>query len=392
MPGRSRDARTKLQAVRLALGYSQDEVIRRLRARGAQRGLAIASPSSLRTMLSRWENGHDGVTELDYQMLFREIYGRSNEELGFPGEPTDDSVTELRERLSAARFIDRTTIELFRRQVDNVRQLDRRLGAVPLLDQLNSQIAELDKLLRYTAAPADRAALAEVLSDAAMLAGWEALDRGSLTLAWQQHEIAKSAAREAGSAALLAYATGQQAFILIELEMYAEAVQLLEDADVAGRGKTAGLLRTWLAAARGEGLAANGRADDALRAFDTAESLLPLDTNDPDLPFLMLNPGHLARWRGHALSRLRDRRAVSELEIVLNGLNPTTARARAGTLADLAFAHAAMGNRDAAIHYARQARQLASEIGSERQKRRLTRLLLPTIPTSEIQQHRNKRP
>jgi transcriptional regulator with XRE-family HTH domain len=392
MPGRSREAITKLQAVRLALGYSQDDTLRRLRSRAAERGLAIASHTSLRTMLSRWENGHDEVTEPDYQLLFREVYGRTNEELGFAPEPEDGSLTELRERLSAARSIDHTTIELFRRQVDDLRHLDRRLGAVPLLDQLNSQITELDKLLRYSAAPTDRAALAEVLADAAMLAGWEALDRGSLKLAWQHHEVAKSAAREAGSAALLAYATGQQAFILIELEMYPEAVQLLEDADAAGRGKTAGLLRTWLAAARGEGLAAHGQSDEALRAFDAAESLLPLETDDPDLPFLMLNPGHLARWRGHALSRLRDRRAVSELEIVLNGLNPTTARARAGTLADLAFAHAAIGNRDAAIHYARQARQLASQIGSERQKRRLARLLLPTVPHSEIQQNRHKRP
>ena len=71
-----------------------------------------------------------------------------------------------------------------------------------------------------------------------MLAGWEALDRGSLTLAWKQHEIARSAAREASSSALLAYATGQQAFVLIELEMFAQAVQLLEDAGSTGRDPT----------------------------------------------------------------------------------------------------------------------------------------------------------
>lgn len=82
MPGRSREARTRLQAVRLALGYSQDDTLRRLRALAQRRGLAIASLSSLRTMLSRWENGHDDVTEPDYQLLFREAYGRTNEELG----------------------------------------------------------------------------------------------------------------------------------------------------------------------------------------------------------------------------------------------------------------------------------------------------------------------
>lgn len=376
--------KTKLQGVRLALGYSQERAARLLLEQAALRGVHIAAPSSVLVMLSRWENGHTEVSEPEYHALFRDIYGRTNEELGFPAEQQDDSTRELRERLQKARSVDRATVELFRRQVDETRHLDRRFGAVPLLDQLNTQIVQLDKLLRYGAGASERAALAEVLADAAMLAGWEALDRGSLTLAWQQHEIAKSAAREAGSSALLAYATGQQAFVLVEMEMFPEAVQLLEEAESAGRGKTAGLLRAWLAAARGEGLASHGRAEEALRAFDTAHALLPLDTNDPDLPFLMLNPGHLARWRGHALSRLRDVRAVSELEIVLNGLNPTTARARAGTLVDLSFAHSAVGNRDAAVFYAREARQLAGQIGSERQKRRLTRLLLPQISRGKI--------
>lgn len=391
MPSRSREPRTRLQAVRLALGYSQDDTLRRLRQQADLRGRAIASVASLRTMLSRWENGHDEVTDPYYQSLFRDVYGRTNDELGFSAEPLDDSAEELRERLITARSVDRASIELFRQQVDNVRHLDRRLGAVPLLDQLNDQVSQLDELLRHRASGNDRKALAEVLADAAMLAGWEALDRGSLKLAWQQHEIAKSAAREAESPALLAYATGQQAFVLIELDMYAEAVQLLEDAESAGTGKTAGLLRAWLAAARGEGLAAHGRAEDALRAFDYAEALLPPDTNDPALPFLMLNAGHLDRWRGHALSRLRDHRAVSELEIVLNGLNPTTARARAGTLVDLAFAHSVLGNREAALGYARQAQRLASQIGSERQKRRLVRLLFPAVASGKVQQNRDDR-
>jgi tetratricopeptide (TPR) repeat protein len=384
MASKSRQPKTRLQAVRLALGYSQNETIRRLVRRAAQRGQSIASATSLRTMLSRWENGHDEVADLYYRSLFREIYARTDEELGFPSEPTDESTEELRERLLTARSIDRATIELFRRQVDDARHLDRRLGAVPLLDQLNSEVAQLDKLLRHSAAPADRAALAEVLADAAMLAGWEALDRGSLTLAWKHHEIAKAAAREAGSAALLAYATGQQAFVLVELELYADAIQLLEEAAAGGRDKTARLLRAWLAAAHGEGLAAHGYAKEALRAFDAAHALLPLDATDPSLPFLMLNSGHLARWQGHALSRLRDDRAISEREAVLNDVNPTTARARVGTLVDLAFAHATRGDRATARNYAREARQVASQIGSERQKKRLARLLLPTTPRGEI--------
>src|SRR5690349_14722387 len=106
MASKSRQPKTRLQAVRLALGYSQDETIRRLVRRAAQRGQGVASVTSLRTMLSRWENGHDEVTEPYYQSLFRDIYGRTNDELGFPAEPDDESIRELRDRLLTARSVD----------------------------------------------------------------------------------------------------------------------------------------------------------------------------------------------------------------------------------------------------------------------------------------------
>src|SRR6266516_5618435 len=84
-----------------------------------------------------------------YRMLFREYYGRTNEELGFPPEAVDGASEELRERLLTARSIDAATIELFRRQVDNFRHIDRRLGAIALLDQLNRQIQQIGDLLLY---------------------------------------------------------------------------------------------------------------------------------------------------------------------------------------------------------------------------------------------------
>lgn len=228
-----------------------------------------------------------------------------------------------------------------------------------------------------------------MLADAATLAGWEALDRGSLLLAWNHHETAKAAAREAGSASLLAYATAQQAFILIDLERPDEAAELLGFAKSEATGKTARLLESWLSAAHGEGLAAANQADAALYAFDTADGSLPEDPNEPDLPFLMLNSVHLTRWRGHALARLGSDEAISEVEAVLDSVRTASARATAGALVDLAYAYAAKGDRDAAVNYVRMARQLAGQIGSERQKRRLSGLVLPSGAGSEVEQRGN---
>jgi tetratricopeptide (TPR) repeat protein len=385
---------TKLHAVRKSLGpgWSQAHVVRQLQRRAAARNLPIASGPSLAVMLSRWENGHVQVTDPMYQSLFREVYGRSNAELGFPPAPLDDSTAELHERLRRGLSVDESTVDLLRRQIDEARQLDRRLGAVPLLEQLNATIEQVDRLLHCCMTPSRRAALAAVLADAATLAGWQALDRGSLSLAWRHHEIAKAAAQEAGSPSLLVYGTGQQAFILLDLGMHVEALQLLDHAQTSGNHQTADLLAAWVWAARGELLAANGDRTAALRSFDRADAILPSDPHDPELPFLMLNPAHLTRWRGHALRLLGDRGATSELEAVLDTLHPATARARAGILVDLAFGYADAADRDRAITYLREARQLAAWIGSERLKRELARLLLPPGAREQVQQDRDDRP
>lgn len=182
---------------------------------------------------------------------------------------------------------------------------------------------------------------------------------------------------EASSPTLYAHSSAQQAFILIDLGETAAAVDQLADARHHAESSTPALLRAWLAAAHGEGLAAAGVRDHALRAFDTAAALLPTDPEDPELPFLFLAGAHLNRWRGHALARLGERDAIERLTDALPRLPATFVRARTAMLVDLAHPHATAGDRDAALHYARQAKQLASQIKSDRQLRRFATLALP---------------
>jgi tetratricopeptide (TPR) repeat protein len=333
--------------------------------------------TSLKTKLSRWENGHEHVSLPIYRRLFREIYGRTNEELGFPPDPADDETAELRSRLAAARSVNADTVELFRRQVDHARHVDRQFGAITVLDELRATITRLQGLLTYSTGAGQREALAGVLTEAAALAGWEALDRNALDQAWDHHETAKAAAREARSTVLLAHATAQQAFILVDLGEILGAVDQLGHARALAEHSAPPLLRSWLAAAHGEGLAALGDRDEAMRAFDASGSLLPSDPVDSALPFLFLAGAHLDRWRGHALSRLGEPTAIDQLTDALPRLHTSFVRAKTGMNVDLAFAHAAAGDRDAALAHARQARSLATQIKSDRQLHRLTRLILP---------------
>ncbi|MEV4315298.1 hypothetical protein [Actinocrispum sp. NPDC049592] len=176
---------------------------------------------------------------------------------------------------------------------------------------------------------------------------------------------------------LLAHATAQQAFILIDLGEITGAVELLSAARAVAEHSAPPLLRAWLAAAHGEGLAAAGRRDDAFRAFDAADALVPPDPVDPALPYLFLADAHLARWRGHALARLGEPDAIDQLSHSLPRLPKEFVRAKTGMLVDLAFAYAAAGDRDAALAYAREAKRFANQIKSDRQRRRLSGLILP---------------
>ncbi|GDY31105.1 hypothetical protein [Gandjariella thermophila] len=169
---------------------------------------------------------------------------------------------------------------------------------------------------------------------------------------------------------------------MVDLSEADLAVEQLAHARALADHAAPALLRAWLAAAHGEGLAAVGHRDDALRAFDAAGSLLPADPVDASLPFLFLGGAHLDRWRGHALARLGEPEAIDQLTGALPRLPDAFTRARTGMLVDLAYAYAATGDRDAALSYARQARRLALQIRSDRHQRRLSGLILPGATAS----------
>jgi transcriptional regulator with XRE-family HTH domain len=373
---------TRLRQARLDRGLKQAQVVDRIRAIADRLDLPVMAESSLLVTISTWENGRR-MPDPNYRRIFRELYGKTNEDLGFPVDPaSEELVDELMDHLVVAQRVDAETIDLFRRQTDVVRRADRRFGSAVRLDQLRSHINEVEQLLRHMIIRQHREPLAAALTDASTLAGWDALDSGSTRQAWAHHETAKLAARESGSSALLAHATGQQAFILIDIGNTADALVLLHEAQTIAGDRTPPLLRSWLAAALGEGYAAAGDRDGALRAFDRASELLPTETTHPELAFLFLGGSHLARWRGDALARLGEPEAIQQLTMVLDSAPVDFVRARASVHVDLAFAYAHAGDRDAARDHARQARRLISQVGSVRLRRRLDGLVLPGSASS----------
>jgi tetratricopeptide (TPR) repeat protein len=289
-------------------------------------------------------------------------------------EASDSVDLELRQRLHASRYVDLVVIDLFREQLDALRRLDRQMGAIVAYGEVRAKVEQVRQLHTFCLTPGIRAELSRLLAELGALAGWEALDRYDVNRAWRHHELAKHAAREAEAVGLLAHATAQQALVLAELGEVGAAVHQLGHARTMVSRAAPDLLRAWLAAAHGEGLAAAGQRDEALRAFDEAGRLLPADPIDPGLPFLFLAGSHLDRWRGHALAELGDGDAVEVLARALERLDPTFIRAETTLRVDLATALVRGGEAEEARSHVRRAHRLADEIGSARQQRRIRSL------------------
>jgi hypothetical protein len=278
---------------------------------------------------------------------------------------------EISRLVVAAERVDQETIDLLAAQVENTRRLDRRFGAAPLLDALRLHSEHIEHLLSYTLDGATQRGLAVVLTDAHTLAGWQSLDRGEITRAWGHYRRACTAARTAESGALHAHALAEQAVVLSDVGHSTEAVQLSGYARLLATDGPP-LLRSWLAAAHGEALAADDQPDASLRAFDAAYDLLPdVPGQLADGPYLALDAAHLIRWRGHALARFGSPDATILLRAALDQHDAEFTRAEAGLRTDLVLAYLALGEHDAARHELAAARRIADAVDSARQQRRL---------------------
>lgn len=372
---------TRLRAARKARGLSQSQVIAELIRRADAAGVAIATASSLKAMLSSYENGHRQVND-PYRSLLRAIFGMTDSELFDAVVDTDDlddpEVSTLADRIASARRVDVGTARLLRRQTDLLRTMDCQLGAAPLVDRMAAHLETVQTALSHAILPSVRGPLAAVLADAAALAAWQALDVGAVNRAWQYHETARYAALEARDAVLLTHAMAQQAFVLVDIGEHVAAAQLVYEATREAGTAVPERFRAWLLAAEAEVFAAGGNDGGCRRSFDEAADALPTgrEATDPDMPFIVLNEAHLARWRGHSLARLGDGSAVDDLYTALAGNGIVSTRAEAALRCDLAHAHLIRGEHHEARQHAIDARRLARRSGSVRQRRRIDNLAL----------------
>lgn len=364
----------RLAQVRAERGWKKARLLHELRAAAARRNQRLPKDESLSRRIAVWEN-QGGVVGDFYRDLLCEVYGLTAAELGLiePVAPPTPAAFELSERQTFTR-LDGGLVELLRDQTQSIRMLDRRLGGAAIYRQTTAHVENIEQLIRHALPDRRREAAADELGQAAALAGWQALDLGKLDDAWRLHELAVAAARESGQASGLAYARAQQAYVLLDAEQPADAHALISSAIEQSGASVPTVLRAWLHAAEGEALAILGDRDGTFRALDAAAAALP-EASDADLPYVMLDAGHLARWRGHCLARLGEESAIEDLTAALGAMGQGRyGRAEVSLRVDLALAFDARGDASQARVQARRAAELAGRTGSQRQRRRIGQL------------------
>ena len=266
-------------------------------------------------------------------------------------------------------------------QLNNIRHIDRQLGATVAHDETLTKANQVATLLSHATSSNTRQRLASLLSEIYCLAGWQALDLGMTTQSWHYYDLANSAAFESENYAFKALAEAGRAFVLVDIGETSTAVDLVASTRRAADRTCSHLTRSWLAASHGEVLAADGHSSESFHAFDRADTLLANSTPDSADPYMALDSVHLARWRGHALARCGAHEAVEVLANSLDKLDPTFTRAETALRVDLARAFTVLNEPPEALTQARKAADLATKIGSVRQQRRIASIsgLIPTV-------------
>jgi tetratricopeptide (TPR) repeat protein len=122
------------------MGWKQSRLIAELTAYARRHYVTIAEPASLKTQVSRWENGH-GQPDAVYRSLFCAVYQRDEEELGFTSE------RRSAETPCVAPTLDAETVDYFRTVFDQHVRADGLMGPRHLVDVVRAQAALLDDIL-----------------------------------------------------------------------------------------------------------------------------------------------------------------------------------------------------------------------------------------------------
>jgi len=350
---------TRLKAVRQSRGWSQLRLVSELERLAKVRDLPVASRASLKTQVSRWENGHvrpDGT----YAALLAEIYGTTPADLDLTNVPEAIWVpTPAMTGTPSAEWLD-----CMRGLLAEYARTDNAVGPGHLLGIVAQHVAALEKMAMNTRNGLARESLL-LGSQFAEFAGWLSQDAGDLGQAERWTDRALDLLELEGDRSARSYVLMRKSAIAAERRDPARSVSLAV-ASARDPAQLAPQLQALVLRQVAISHALAGEASSSARAVDAALSVVPDDVGSGG-HLAYCTPSYVLMEAGVAALQLRSRDLAAErLTAAVKAWPAGFERDRGLCLARLALAEALRGDLDAACEVGRHAVDVAKVAGSAR--------------------------
>lgn len=358
---------TRLKTARIELGWSQPRAISALATQARRDGINIAEPTSLKTMLSRWENGA-GQPDKTYQRLFCLIYQQDAEELGFTSQ-----AKTVEDAPRIAPIIDDETVSYFHDVFTQHVRADNLMGPHHLVDAVRAQATLLDQTL--TGASTNiRAELTRLAWRYNEFTGWLYQDAGDVKNAMFYTDRAMDYALSTASPTDIAYLLMRKTNITNDMINPSRALGLCE-VGMRDRGSVAPRVRALMQVQRARAQALDGNADACARSIDYAYQEVSQSDSQADDIAAFCTPEYIRMEAAASWTELgQAEQAILVLQQALITWPSAMRRDLGLCQTRLAIAHASVGDIQAAYHVGLQAVTTASAATSARTLRDLTRL------------------
>jgi len=377
---------TQLRAARQARGWSQARLQAALRSAANEAGLALPGEDSLKTQLSRWENGHKIPNDF-YRQLFRHIYGMTDSELGFVTTRVDTPYSQSSTAMLPG-SVSYDLIESLSATLGQLSRTDSLAGPVPVLTAAADQANFVGKLTKVAAGP-ERNDLLALATRFAEFIGWLHQDDDDLTQAMHWTDRAMDYSQELDDPRLISYVLMRKSNILTDGGDSALG-RGLADAALRGGVRLTPRLRALARRQRANAYALQGEANGCARELDLAMDEVMRQADDPTDDFLAYcGPSYVEMEAANCWLRLEQPgKAIPIFERSLeNWPHGHQPRDRGLCLARLATAYAIAGDLDAAADAGEESLASLRIAGSGRvlnQLRQLRQRLAPAYDSPSV--------
>jgi hypothetical protein len=279
----------RLQLVRAGMRWKQSRLLVALEAAAHKLGMDIPPRASLKTMVSKWENG--APMSAGCRRLFCEVYGMTEADLGFHDAdtapaPSPASLNDL-DAWQLADALTRSSITLptLAEMEQAVYGYAGRYPTTPpaeLLPPVTRQMTRIRQVIAQPQPLAIRRRSVALLGILSGVAGQLALDLGRHDHADGMFRVGQLAADESEDADLAAWIAPTRSIGPFFAQQYVTTADLLAGAQRHADRASSHRRRAWTAALHARALAAAGQHRDALAALDRAHTHITAATDPPN--------------------------------------------------------------------------------------------------------------